>query len=44
MRIILLKRQFIYGPGIDEPVMMIDVIASQQYYSFYDGLGSVAAL
>jgi len=30
-----LVRKFIYGPGIDEPVIMIDV-ASGEYY-FYHG-------
>jgi len=39
-----LKRKFIYGPGIDEPVMMIDVTTSTKYYYHFDGLGSVVAL
>jgi len=39
-----LKRKFIYGPGIDEPVCMIDVADSNAYYYHYDGLGSVSAL
>ena len=40
----VLKRRFIYGPGIDEPVMMVDETTGNRYYYFYDGLGSVAAL
>lgn len=40
-----LLRKFIYGPGIDEPVCMIDVADSNAvYYYHFDGLGSVAAL
>jgi len=39
-----LKRKFVYGPGIDEPVCMIDVADSNAYYYHYDGLGSVSAL
>ena len=39
-----MKREFIYGPGIDEPVMMIDVATSAKYYYHFDGLGSVAAI
>jgi len=50
-----LVRKFIYGPGIDEPVCMIDVADdepvcmidvadSNTYYYHYDGLGSVIAL
>ena len=41
-----LKRKFIYGPGIDEPVMMIDVAGETEttYYYHFDGLGSVAAV
>ena len=39
-----MKRKFIYGPGIDEPVMMIDVTTSTKYYYHFDGLGSVIAL
>ena len=31
-----LKRKFIYGPGIDEPVIMIVKDAPDQYY-FYHG-------
>jgi RHS repeat-associated protein len=38
-------RKFIYGPGIDEPICMIDVADSNAvYYYHFDGLGSVAAL
>lgn len=42
----VLKRKFVYGPGIDEPVMMIDVDGSNQnhYYYHLDELGSVVAL
>jgi hypothetical protein len=40
----VLKRRFIYGPGIDEPVMRVDETTGNRYYYFYDGLGSVAAL
>jgi len=40
-----LLRKFIYGPGIDEPVCMIDVDGGNVvYYYHLDGLGSVAAL
>ena len=40
-----LARKFIYGPGIDEPILMIDVTDSNAvYYYHFDGLGSVAAL
>ena len=40
-----LVRKFIYGPGIDEPICMIDVAAGNAvYYYHFDGLGSVAAL
>ena len=41
-----LLRKFIYGPGIDEPVCMIDVDGQTEtrYYYHYDGLGSVIAL
>jgi RHS repeat-associated protein len=40
-----LLRKFIYGPGIDEPICMIDVAGSNAvYYYHFDGLGSVAAL
>ena len=41
-----LKRKFVYGPGIDEPVCMIvvDGQTETKYYYHYDGLGSVIAL
>ena len=40
-----LLRKFIYGPGIDESICMIDVADSNAvYYYHFDGLGSVAAL
>ena len=37
-------RKFIYGPGIDEPICMIDVATGNWYFYHYDGLGSVVAL
>lgn len=38
-----LLRKFIYGPGIDEPICMIDVDGETEtnYYYHYDGLGNV---
>jgi len=37
--------KYIYGPGIDQPVCMIEVADSNAvYYYHYDGLGSVVAL
>jgi RHS repeat-associated protein len=40
-----LLRKYIYGPGIDKPVCMIEVAESNAvYYYHYDGLGSVVAL
>jgi len=40
-----LVRKFIYGPGIDEPILMIDAAGGNAvYYYHFDGLGSVAAL
>ena len=40
-----LLREFIYGPGIDEPICMIDVAdANETYFYHFDGLGSVVAL
>ncbi len=40
-----LLRRFIYGPGIDEPICMIDVADSNAvYYYHFDGLGSVVVL
>ena len=41
----ILLRKFIYAPGIDEPILMIDVADSNTvYYYHFDGLGSVVAL
>ena len=41
-----LIRKFIYGPGIDESIAMINVDAGVEtwYFYHYDGLGSVVAL
>jgi RHS repeat-associated protein len=40
-----LLRKYIFGPGIDEPISMIDVEDSNAtYYYHFDGLGSVVAL
>jgi hypothetical protein len=40
-----LLQKFIYGPGIDEPICMIDVDGGDiVYYYHFDGLGSIAAL
>ena len=40
-----LVRKFVYGPGIDEPICMIDVAnGNAVYYYHFDGLGSVVAL
>ncbi len=41
-----LRKRFVYGPGIDEPIAMILVDAGQEFWYFYhtDGLGSVVAL
>ncbi len=40
-----LLRKFVYGPGIDEPVIIIDVADNNAvYYYHFDGLCSVAAL
>jgi RHS repeat-associated protein len=40
-----LLRKYIYGPGIDQPVSMIEVAdANATYYYHYDALGSVVAL
>lgn len=40
-----LLRRFIYGPGIDEPICMIDVAGGNEvYYYHFDALGSVVAL
>jgi len=40
-----LLRKYIYGPGIDQPVCMIEVADSNAiYYYHFDALGSVVAL
>jgi len=40
-----LRRKFIYGPGIDEPICLIEVADNNAvYYYHLDGLGSVVAL
>jgi RHS repeat-associated protein len=40
-----LLRKYIYGPGIDQPVSMIEVAdANATYYYHFDALGSVVAL
>jgi RHS repeat-associated protein len=40
-----LLHKYIYGPGIDQPICMIDVEHnSATYYYHFDGLGSVVAL
>ncbi len=40
-----LLRKFIFGPGIDQPVSMIEVAdANATYYYHFDALGSVVAL
>jgi RHS repeat-associated protein len=40
-----LLRKYVYGPGIDEPICMIDVTDSNAvYYYHFDGLGNIAAL
>ena len=40
-----LLRKFIYGPGVDQPICMIEAAdAGATYYYHFDGLGSVAAL
>lgn len=40
-----LLRKYIHGPGLDEPVCMIDAVDNDaEYYYHYDGLGSVVAL
>ena len=33
----VMKGRFIYGPGIDEPVAMIDVSVANRYYYYYAG-------
>jgi RHS repeat-associated protein len=40
-----LLRKFIYGPGIDEPICLLEVAENNAvYYYHFDGLGSVVAL
>ena len=39
-----LLRKYIYGPGIDQPVCMIEQAESETNYYHYDALGSVVAL
>ena len=40
-----LLHKYIYGPGVDQPICMIDVADSNAtYYYHFDGLGSVIAL
>jgi len=40
-----LVHKYIYGPGVDQPICMIDVAdANATYYYHFDGLGSVIAL
>jgi len=40
-----LLRKFIYGPGVDEPICLIEVADNNAvYYYHLDGLGSVVAL
>jgi RHS repeat-associated protein len=40
-----LLRKYIYGPGVDQPICMVDVEDSNSvYYYHFDGLGSVVAL
>jgi len=39
-----LARMCVYGPGLDEPIMMLDVIGQSRYFYTCDGLGSVTAL
>ncbi len=41
-----LRRKYIYGPSVDEPISMIEAAGSYAgtYYYHFDGLGSVVAL
>jgi RHS repeat-associated protein len=41
-----LKRKYIYGPGVDQPICMIEATVSPAatYYYHFDALGSVVAL
>lgn len=42
----ILARTYLYGPGIDEPICMMDLTGQSPaiYFYFVDGLGSVTAL
>jgi len=43
--VVSLSNPYIYGPGVDQPVCMIEVADSNAaYYYHFDGLGSVVAL
>jgi len=39
-----LLRKYLYGPGVDQPICMIETAGSATYYYHFDGLGSVVAL
>ena len=40
-----LLRKFVYGPGIDEPICLIDIADNNAVYYYHrDGLGSVVAI
>ncbi len=41
-----LHRKYVYGPGVDQPICMIEATATYAgtYYYHFDGLGSVVAL
>jgi RHS repeat-associated protein len=40
-----LLRKFVYGPGLDEPICLLEVAENNAvYYYHFDGLGSVVAL
>ncbi len=41
-----LLRKFVYGPGIDEPILMINISGGNEtkYFYHFDGLGSVVGL
>jgi len=41
-----LLRKYVYGPGVDQPICMIEISGGSQvsYYYHFDGLGSVVAL
>ena len=38
------ERRFVYGPGIDEPISIHNVISGETYFYQRDGLGSVTEL